>query len=88
MWDINDYDISLMLRYVNYSEVEPWRLGRNLMYYSAIGKLKSKYKCPKDLFELEDELNHGDIRASNEQQILFENLMKKLEREKNNKGKK
>lgn len=72
-----DYDIDLLIRYLKYSEIELWRVGRNIMFYSSLGKLKKSVKEPKDLFELEDEIYNATTEASDKQKMLFEQIKKR-----------
>ena len=77
---MNDYDLDLLLRNLNYAEIEQWRVGRNIMFYSALGHLKKSIKSPKDLFELEDEIKENSTEATEKQKYLFKKLHEKRAR--------
>lgn len=63
-----------MIRNLNYAELELWKVGRHIMYFAGLGKIKKSIKKPKDLFELEDEIVHHSTEATEKQKILFEQI--------------
>jgi len=77
---MNPYEAYLLNSVADWSMIEYWRLGRNMMFYSAAGNLKKSVKSPKDLFTLADEKDDLPTETTDKQKALFKQMKRQMGR--------